>query len=1243
MAKVDPNIYALEIELSLNDSAATKALKSFEGTAVSVEQQMSRAVSKILTNISQVSTTLDASLSKVGQTLSRTAVSTQQDLAGASAAMQSNIAMMADQMDDMAQSTQKVLGTEGKINAVMKMGIAAFTKFFGDHKKHRIERQKFNQDIAKAYTEEIKNVTKVDDLTEDLKKSIDTKNKSHQEEKALVESEAKAMDGLSKSGKKFANEIEDGAEQLAKMKGMTDALWAAMEKADRNTESFTNQNYRAYGSQSELNNAVRSLRFELGGTEEQATATLRALMDIKVPKDELEEYSKTVMMFNRVSGSSPEQTATFVQSLRAAGYSAKEVEQQLTDAANAMETLGLSGQDVGAFLNQTGNDLLSLKGMLGGSTEEVKKFQQSSLQMMGFAKATGLSTSAIMEMQKALSDPTKLMMFGQGMGMTVKNAADLENVTLEAAKRLEDLQTQIDLANASGDNLGVQQLTRQYEVFAEQNFGNVEASRALVSSLRAQASQLGVNAQAVDSLGKSNEKGKSLAEMYAQATATLTQALLKFQGMIDGTVGPALQFLADSTAMVLNWIHWVINAVSSWIEKNETLQLTLKYVADALAPWVPYIKAAVGALIVFGTAVVFVMTAMKSYSLAAAFFKGSTKAAAQSATMFQRVIAGMGQGIGLAIKGILQGIASGLNFLIKVATKGLPALFALSLLMLSLGAAAYMVALAVQMFATNLQNNIIALIAFAIAFMLVVAAIAILTLLGPIAIAVMIALAVVFVALGAAALMTGLGIQLMGYGFQMMAAAGILSIAIGLGIMTLALFGLTLVALPAVAAITALGGALWWWEDTFKTAGESFANIGIGMMAITQAASVGFGSLGRSVEQLATELEASTAKLSPVAAMLKTAGDDLKNASFDIVIAGAFITSGASSLLAGASLLGAAASTLQISASMMMAAVSLFDNGVNALLASSAKLTIASSQILTAAGILTTANTILTVGLMSLGAAALQMVFIGAGLAASVLRLYLGAMALAKTGFTLTIGALSIFRAANIMSASMDMLGATTRSIGDSIFRLIAALGALKKVELGNLRSIVDDSLAAVPGIKDLSTGLESAAVVLDKSVEIFMKPVDKLIETMTALKTALNSLGSGITLDNDIMNIANSLEQYSSLIEGSSDRISAAINARAIPAMKAAETAGIEEAVKSEAVTTVQIKDNVQGDKQQDAMAVAVEAQTIFYTRVLEVLENMGTSNKEVKEISSLLATYLPAIAKEEGGLSTEFNAWAK
>lgn len=254
---------------------------------------------------------------------------------------------------------------------------------------------------------------------------------------------------------------------------------------------------------------------------------------------------------------------------------------------------------------------------------------------------------------------------------------------------------------------------------------------------------------------------------------------------------------------------------------------------------------------------------------------------------------------------------------------------------------------------------------------------------------------------------------------------------------------------------------------------------------------------------------------------------------------------------------------------------------------------------------------------------------------------------LVDAGVSLRPAALAIFSGLIWLEFALSRFAKTSEDvnkIGTSMLKLATAFMMLHNTPLKGLRELAAESLDAIPNIEKLGDGLTSAAAKLDRGVTAFEGPAGRLNTVLANLVETIRAFGQGLGLAESVGNMANMLETYADLLESASTRIETAVAARAMPAMQAAERAGLEETVRSEAITTVQVVNHRDGESREvnSRAEEAMEKMVEGIDTLIKKVEDLGGA-KDANEILQLLQAYLPNIGKGDSGLGSELNSWSR
>lgn len=207
--------------------------------------------------------------------------------------------------------------------------------------------------------------------------------------------------------------------------------------------------------------------------------------------------------------------------------------------------------------------------------------------------------------------------------------------------------------------------------------------------------------------------------------------------------------------------------------------------------------------------------------------------------------------------------------------------------------------------------------------------------------------------------------------------------------------------------------------------------------------------------------------------------------------------------------------------------------------------------------------------------------------------------------------------------------------------------------------NLVDTSLklsaarnTALTAVRDLDSYATAMAAVSKKMASSRKELGDigeyiAILEATQAMAQSMaafnNSIGDGSGLSDIVTRATEDLNKYADLIERTADRVNTAIMVKAIPAMKAAQQAGLSEAVKSEAISTVQVFDKREGNTENNDQIRLLEQQVKHLDAINGLLATLTKVDNQpvIAQILTLLETFLPNLNKGEDRLSSEMNGW--
>lgn len=1307
-SKVDPNVYALSIQLSLEAGDAFKTLDSFGEKVTDIEQQLTSSAKTALQSIQEITTTATQAVT---------------DLAAAFKGVDSNTTKVQTTLVDTSKElTEQFDNGEDRLENAIDI-FKQLEKTFDMHedtgkelKTHILANERFLKGLLA------------------ITKAIKLKNAGHLEQNQLLKTDNDLIQKMNGSLEGTVSGGERANVAFRKMLASATALWRLIQQIDADTEKFTATNYRAYGSQQQLVQSSRNLAMEHGVFYENAVEAYKVLGNLRTPREEMDKYAASIGKANRYTGVSIQTLGVFTQRIRGAGGDSVQTERALVHMSEAMRKFGLSSEDTSKILGDTAVSGKELQIIFGGSKTAVEGFDSIKASLMGVNKEMGMSTDVANNYMNTLAkDPIMRAKLTSLTGVQIKNEQDLAQAIAKSGNALRargvDIK-QLEAEAAAGSISAQMRLKNLANVYAA---GDVNALLMLVR-VGELTDEMGEQVKTTADLEKALSKAKdSGLDPFSEANNTLTAQLTMLKSALWSALGTILQLAADAImpfVQALNWLIKQIAALIGWIrQKIQWLEKTIpgfKYVTGA-------VKFLAGLLIALGIAFLFVAGGITSF---ATVFSGASRVVSGAS----RIILSMGQMlvqmatyVGQAIIIILRSIGQGLQALGNAVKSVIGPLLGLALALLLVAIAAYIFALAVKVIAEVGWAAIPAMIGLIIAVAilgLVLIGLAMLVQ-GPIAVGLII-LAFAFLAVGIAAYLTGLGLLMAAIAIQMLSdsLSFKLILKIGLlGVVLLALGAIGLMALPGIMllafgmlllalAVWVLGGA---FENIVKSLatisgeqGERMQEVGISFLiagicflvaAITMAmAAMIFMFAAPTLLFAAYLVGIAAALIVPAAISLMVAGIMLLIGSLAILAAAVILTVATMLLFVDAAMLMIAASGIILAGTMLiLGGVLLITAGV--ILAIAAIILIiggfflieASIMLMVAGGMLIGAGIMLMIGLFFLEDSSAQMFDIGMRIGVGGIMMYLGALhimmaasllgdsagyieksmdileglapkmlgAVGSLGFSawlmkraawdlgdagdwLIPASFSIYIGMRWLEWAIDRFARTVDQvdkIAKAILSLALSFQVLRTIPTNTLRELASQSLAAMPDVEALGDRIMAAAQKLDAGVTQFEAPANRLIEILDRLSKSVKEFSAGIKVGDDVAKLAEKLDKYATLLENTSTRIETAVKSKAVPAMRAAEEAGIEEAIRSEAISTVQVMYDETGEagENQDQMMEIYNKQTSLLESLDNRLAAMQTGKNDVGEILTLLQAHLPGMTKGDAGLGSELNSWAK
>ncbi len=900
MAAVDPNIYALSIQLQLDTSLANNALNEFVGIIKNVEQDVSKAATAAVNAISSITSGIKASLSEsvTGFSLIDGYVTGIKEANGAIEKNANNQLIAQQKINDL------IIEHKEQNDLIDKQQIKSLD--FMKSSRNLLTNNKTISDaiVANGQKENTSWMT----LTKNLfgfNKVLDDKNKKHDAENAKLKREETTWRDVASAVQSvigFFSEIDSG------------------------TENFVTANYRLYGTQQELLNSTRMLNAELGIGAEKSIEVVKSLADVGTPLEDMAKLSRSVGIATRTTGVAATTLADYTRKLRLAGMNAAGVSKNLELVTANMRKFGLTTQDVNGILNKNDEYMLVLQRRYG--PEGAAQMQGLEMHMAGIAKSAGLSTDEVGKFFQTMQDPVALATFGAMVGMNINNQKDFNIALNRAGAQLGELQDQIKAAAAAGED--TKQLEMAFEATAKaMGMNNAQAQIAIVRHQKLK--------EAMEREGKSmddvNEvlamQAKLEKEELAAANDTLTGQLKILYGYF-AALGVILQFAADCVRDFIKVINgliyafvWMYQKIKDGIQAVydfgrylydtfEPIKVLVDFfyqvgsvIYDFLSPAFEYlgfvIRAIIGAVLV----AILVMAALGGVGITLggifSSLLGIFGAAGTGLTTFGGIFTSVARAIGSAIVSFFRTMGDAIAAFIRPVARYIPHLIGLGVALMLVAVAAYILVQAVILLAST--ESAFAALGLLIVGLIVLAVV--LVVLGRVASdpMVMLGIAVIVIALFAlaiAAYIAAQAIYVLALAFNLV-VDNIIKLYEKVGLGYLIVFGVELVlfgiALIIAAILIGVGGLLLAIAGVLLIIGAVF--FGIGALLLWGASTI-FGYAINALQPAANKLNPIAGPLAVDAFLIMAAGIMLLIGGVAMILAAIALGIGGAALVVAA-------------------------------------------------------------------------------------------------------------------------------------------------------------------------------------------------------------------------------------------------------------------------------------------------------------------------------------------------------
>lgn len=800
----DPNLYAIQIQLTMDSSEAFSAINELEDAVGGIESRLSSALAstldQITTNATEMTTELGATTTLV-------------DEIGSS---------MTDQIDQFGETAEKQV----EFNELL-------------------EESKITEEEIRDILEEVQELREMDAMIQegiiDMQLARNSGTAMHRDMisdvvtrmEAAGASQEQINEFIRQSGvytQDWGDDVNDLLDSVNELTLTFQRTIGSLAAATQETERFVTANYRAYGAQLDLLENSRQLAAEYNLFTGEAVEAYDALMKIRIPHEMLEEYVGLVGQSSRITGVAVGTLTEYIRTHRSASLTYEQSSAAIGVLSAAQEKLGLTVEEVNKILGLQSEKLSYLSNLLGNEVPE-----QMNVALAGFAsliKETGTS-------EKGLADLNRMLMatgeeayqlqsiFGPGFDGTIEGRFDtIMEATQRFAGSLNDLR---DENGKITDSLAEATIMRHAEALG---LSTEMVNTLSVAMMEAEKNGTDLNVAFAD-YEKQLKEGIERSQQMADAQNSLYAAYSELTTAIGAVVAPFIIFIAQgltpligAIADVISWIADAIQMFQSWWTALEETLPFLSYVRQG-------VQMLVAGAILLGVVITPLIGIIGSLGSALISFGGTLFS---TGGLFTAFTARIGSGLatmGASVSSFMGSLGQGLARMAAGLQRAALPLLAIGAALALAGVGAWLLADATMALAAGGADAAIALAGMTAALLVLGAGLALIGSLvqGPVAAGVLV-LSVALLAAGAAAWMMGQGIAAASEGLIAMMGVVTFEAAMNLNLFAAGVMALGIAGIASSAGIVVLAGALWLLGGRAVKAGQGMMMIAMSMKTI---------------------------------------------------------------------------------------------------------------------------------------------------------------------------------------------------------------------------------------------------------------------------------------------------------------------------------------------------------------------------------------------------------------------------
>jgi hypothetical protein len=703
---MDPELSALNLSLALSGdtSQLKKDIDDVVDVFYKIQDELLVSINKIIDQIASSSMMANTQFIKI----SENAVLVRDNTGAINDILKlthKSFEGVAETNEDILDNTNKMIILHNKDNKLSNTSfelIQSINKTTTKLIKADQSRLILSKGLNKQYAQEDNIIDGIFEKITRLIGVIEKKNEAHQDEIDLVKTEEIAVKELTHGFGGWADSFVDTKEILSSLVDDLRLLAKELDVASKAGEKFVAINYRQYGSQQEIRQSIMNMAHEYNVLQETAEEAFIAMAQLNVPKDQMDALVGSISQFQRTTQTSVNDIATFVKSMRQAGMGIAQITATFQYVSEAQRKFGLTSADVNKVMGDTSVNATNLGAAFKISLDD---FNRGKIVAAGLAKSMNLSAEAMSGVFDRLVTSgearAKLMGLVGPEALNIKSTEDMIGLLPKLSDRYTNMVKQFGAGSVEAQ-MALSAISEAFGI-SEQD------AQQFLLQFDANSMAIKFNVKNVKDLNKELVNlQKPLAETNAEANAsTYMQWTLIIQELtrwvhnvgieLDKVFAPALRDVVGYIKFAGETIQQMTAHIQAMWAKAKVafpwLETAAKYLTKAMALTAIAIG---GIMIVLTPLLLAVGIGVKVFTLFAASMRGVTTIAASASSALMRVAIAASR----ATVVLARGFATAILTVGRAAMRVAPGILALTVAVLGVAGATYIVAEAMQVIAS---------------------------------------------------------------------------------------------------------------------------------------------------------------------------------------------------------------------------------------------------------------------------------------------------------------------------------------------------------------------------------------------------------------------------------------------------------------------------------------------------------------------------------------------------------------